>query len=115
MRKFLICPGNTEYELTPLSYDEFVKLNLWTGGSDLAYAAWLRANNLHELDSFRAEVINNGIIELRDGTREFVFDPTGMRTFVPYAEVRAASFKSQEFRNNLNSQLPDPHETNTEG
>jgi hypothetical protein len=108
MRKFLVTADGNEYELSPLTQEEFTKINLWCGGDDMAFDAWLRANRLHELDSFRSEVLQQSVIEMRNETVDLLFDPSG-ENFIPYSEVRAQSISSQTFQNKLNQQLRDAY------
>lgn len=41
MRKFLRFADGEVVELSPLSYLEFLALDLWCGSSDLAYQDWM--------------------------------------------------------------------------
>lgn len=67
MRKFFVI-GSEEYELTPLTFEEFEKLDRWTGANDLAYQQFLRHNHFHELTDFNDETRREGRLELREGT-----------------------------------------------
>ncbi len=46
MRKFLVFPDRTTYELSPITFEEFVKTELWLNSTE-EYGAFLRLNNLH--------------------------------------------------------------------
>jgi hypothetical protein len=52
MRKFLVFPGGVEYELPPLSFEEFDKLGLWSGCNDVAYDQFCRFNSFVNIDRF---------------------------------------------------------------
>jgi len=50
MRKFLDFVDGHSWELSPLSYDEFERLDKWSGSSDISFSQWKRHNNFYELD-----------------------------------------------------------------
>lgn len=52
MKKFLVYPDGTRYELAPITEEEYRHSDLWTGGSDIAYNAMCRRNGWHNIDSF---------------------------------------------------------------
>jgi len=75
MRKMLCWPDGTSEEITPLTYAEFVKLELWSGASDMAYAAWLRHNKLHEISSFDIDALNGNGDDSKRAWLEIRLDP----------------------------------------
>jgi hypothetical protein len=58
MRKFLVFPDGHEYELSPLTFDEFTALDRWVGGNDIAFREFLSHNKFHEIDDFDQKIIN---------------------------------------------------------
>ncbi len=72
MRKFLTI-GDRVYELSPLNYSEFMILNYWHGGSDMAFNEWLRHNDLHEASSFNAEALAQAKLHVEFSAKVFNF------------------------------------------
>lgn len=90
MRKYIVWEDGHKRELTPLSFKEFMVLDLWTGGSDLAWSAWLHKNNFHEADSFNDEALDEGKFVITDEPLEFsklLFSVDGER-WQPYEDVK---------------------------
>lgn len=80
MRKILtLLPEKTRYELSPLSYDEFLKFDKWFGGSDIAFASWKRHHGFSEIEDFREEVLEPGLytITFEPGDTPLEFDVDG--------------------------------------
>jgi hypothetical protein len=77
MRKYIKFSDNTMHELSSLTYDEFISLDLWTGASDIAFASWLSHNKLSELDSFNDETKSDSVIVVEIAHRSFEFNPSG--------------------------------------
>ena len=74
--KLLFLDGDIKV-LTPLSYEGFTRINLWSGASDTAYNAFLLKNNLHELKSFTKEALLSADIEFVEEPITLKFDPEG--------------------------------------
>lgn len=66
MKKYLILADGEKFELSPLTYDEFLIACEWNGGSDTAYAAFLRQNKYREVDDFREEALEGAKVILED-------------------------------------------------
>lgn len=80
MRKFITFKGGIKVELSPLSYKEFMALDLWSGGSDMAYAAWLRKNDYEDVNDYSLESLQDATfsIELTPISKDrMLFDPEG--------------------------------------
>ena len=75
MRKFLVFPDSTCAELSPFTYEEFVKLDRWSGLSDTAFSRWMRHNGFHEMDQFNEEIVKAARIELVAGEPTFEWFP----------------------------------------
>ncbi len=81
MRKFIVWPDGVKHlgippgmrdELSPLTFDEFDKLDRWTGSNDLAFDQFLRHNNFREIgddatSSYNEAALRAGIIVLEPG------------------------------------------------
>jgi hypothetical protein len=70
VRKILLfndieCPGEGA-ELSPLTLEEFTKLDKWAGTNDLAYREFLKHNRFHELESFTSETMNAASLVIWD-------------------------------------------------
>ena len=72
MRKFLLFNDGMEVELTPLTYDEFMQLDHWSGGSDGSFNKFLRDNNYRELDEFDDDALKTAKIVFKKGEQEFI-------------------------------------------
>lgn len=70
MRKFLVFPDGGEFELTPLTYKEFVQIDRYVGGSDIAWVHFLRVNGFHDLDDFDEEGVKK--MEFKNGRWELI-------------------------------------------
>ena len=57
MRKFLKFDDGELVELSPINYKEFMAIDLWYGGSDLAYNAWLHKNGYKDPLDYREEAL----------------------------------------------------------
>jgi hypothetical protein len=77
MQKFIKFIDNTQYEISPLSYAEFMSLNLWNGASDIAFKQWLNHNNLIEVDDFNADALEQAVILINLTTRKYEVNPKG--------------------------------------
>jgi len=68
MRKILVFKDKTEYELTPLTFNEFEKYGKWTSANDVAFSQFLRHNKFHDLEDFSEGLeLMQAKIELREG------------------------------------------------
>ena len=74
MRKFIVFADGTKNELSPLTYNEFMNLELWTGASDMAFDMWKRKNDLHEIDDFWDHVVEAAHIEIELTVRDYLFN-----------------------------------------
>lgn len=97
MRKFIRFADGVTVELSPLSYHEFMALDLWSGGSDTAYAAWLRKNGYVEVSDYCEEALADATfsIELTPVSNDqLLFDPEGdgnWRNFIMLAVPKPMS------------------------
>lgn len=57
MRKFIKFDDGEIVELSPITYKEFMAIDIWNGGSDIAYDEWLRKNGYVEADQYRIEAL----------------------------------------------------------
>ncbi len=57
IRKFLVYADGERYELSPITYDEFIlcKDLYKEGGSDIEFSKFLRDHEYHELSDFHFE------------------------------------------------------------
>jgi hypothetical protein len=67
MRKFLVAPDGTKYELPPITFEEFEVLDLWQSDQGQTWDQWLRLNNFHEADSFDIEFLIEAILVIEAG------------------------------------------------
>jgi len=81
MRKFIFWPDGVKRlgippgardELSPLTFDEFSKLDRWVGTDDLAFGQFLRHNNFREIEDdalypYNDAALRAGIIVLEPG------------------------------------------------
>lgn len=71
MRKILCFPPDEHSidrrELSPLTYEEFVKLDRWFGGSDIAFLAFKRHNRFSELSDFNDDALAMAVLKLVPG------------------------------------------------
>jgi hypothetical protein len=83
MLKQLVMPAHQEFgpaetvRLTPITYREFTKLDLWFGASDMAYAEFLRHNKLADLADYNEEVLAIAQLVVTAGDYHLEFNPTG--------------------------------------
>lgn len=77
MRKYLVWPDGHELQITPLSFEEWKALGLWTSADDTSWKSWLYKNNLHEIDSFNDEALDEARFVVRTGYNVLVFNPSG--------------------------------------
>lgn len=77
MQKFLVFKDEQRHEISPLSYREFMALDLWGCASDMAFAAWLRHNRLVEIEDFTHEALAESDIEVHLTSRQYEVNPTG--------------------------------------
>lgn len=90
MRKYIVWEDGDKRELTPISFKEFMALDLWSGGSDLAWDAWLYKNNFCEADSFEDEALDIGKFVIADEPLDFskiLFSLDG-ETWQSYGELQ---------------------------
>lgn len=64
MKKELIFSDGKRFTLSPLTYDEFVKLNLWDGGSDSAWNRWCWHNGYVQLGDYKPEYLRTARIKI---------------------------------------------------
>lgn len=64
MRKFLDLSDGETVELPPLTYHEFVALDRWIGGSDMAYEQWLSKNGYIDPDCYCVETLYGARLRL---------------------------------------------------
>jgi len=64
MRKFLCFKDGSEVELPPISYHEFLAIDLWVGSSDSEYSKWLSHNGYEEAEDYKDEVLNEASIRI---------------------------------------------------
>lgn len=74
MRKFLVWPDGHKKELTPLTYEEFNVLNLWSGSNDMAWKQWLYKNGYSEVDEFTVEALYEARFVLEPGDPSLLFN-----------------------------------------
>jgi hypothetical protein len=76
MRKFLDFEDGGFWELSPLSFEEFDRLNKWSGSPDIAFGIWLRHNKFYELDQLSkyAEPPAKPGIRIEEGEPEINWD-----------------------------------------
>lgn len=48
----LVYESGNRFTINQLPYKEWIKYAKWEGASDIAYADWLRKNNLHDIRDF---------------------------------------------------------------
>jgi len=79
MRKYIkFTDDGHRHELSPLTYAEFMSLDLWgDGSSDMAFAQWLRHNKLREIDDFNEEALSDSVIVIEFTQRDYEFNPSG--------------------------------------
>jgi hypothetical protein len=83
MRKFIVFADDanlgpaSRHEITPINYIEFMALDLWSGASDMAFAAFLRKNNLVEVDDFNDESLKNSSLAIEFTNRSYLVNPSG--------------------------------------
>lgn len=90
MRKFLVFDNGTEVELSPLSYREFMALDMWSGSSDMAYEEWVAHNNYATADEYSAETLASSAFRVTlepVDLRQFEFDPNGSGNWSPHFEL----------------------------
>ena len=76
--RVLVGADGSRHDLSPLTYDEFLALDLWQGGSDTAFEQWLRHNKFQEVRDFREEFRETAKIEtVTVPDRDFEFNPSG--------------------------------------
>lgn len=63
--------------LTPIFYQEFMALDLWSGASDMAYAEFLRHNELADPADYDEEVLKISYFILTEGEYHLEFNPSG--------------------------------------
>lgn len=57
----------TRYKLPDVDYETYVANFPWTGSSDMAYAAYLRSKNMHQVQDFREEALTGArLIVVKD-------------------------------------------------
>jgi hypothetical protein len=66
MKKFLVFNDGHKYELSPISYDEFMFMDNWRGTSDTAFDKFLKMFNWRELEDFNEDALKEARIELVD-------------------------------------------------
>lgn len=59
MRKFIKFADGQLVELSPLTYKEFMAIDLWCNASDTAYAAWLGYNKYVEATDYTEEALRS--------------------------------------------------------
>ncbi|GGD87320.1 hypothetical protein GCM10011390_02540 [Aureimonas endophytica] len=72
--------------LPPLTFDEFIALDMWSGSSDAAYAAWLRANVFTDPRDLSDETLatHHLVLVRHEGDpEEWLFDPDGADKWWP--------------------------------
>jgi len=93
MRKLLTLSSGRVVEVSPLTYGEWMALDLWSGASDMEFEAWLRANKLDDPNDFVEEMFDEGAsFALAFEEREplyFRLEPGG--EWLPYSLARAHS------------------------
>lgn len=77
MQKFLIFKDGQRYEISPVDYREFMALDLWQGASDMAFVAWLRHNQLVQIEDFTDEALAESDIEIHLTFRQYDVNPSG--------------------------------------
>lgn len=85
MRKFIQFADGSRRELSPLTFEEFIYLEMWTYVSDTAWGQWKRKNDFVELEDFNEETLAeaNWII-LEAGEPTILFDPSGQEDWRPF-------------------------------
>lgn len=88
MRKFLKFADGTQVELSPLTYAEFMALDLWVGASDSAYTMWLYHNKLKEAQDYRDDSLLSAefVLDFSEVSKELEFFVDDC--WQPYSEVR---------------------------
>ena len=116
MRKRLISTDGSEYILPPISYTEFMVLDLWSGDSNMAYATWLSKNDFHEADSFNEEFLQTTALILDYVPSQSIiwFNPSGDgETWIKYdLEMMNTTCAAQH--KNGNARLWHEHKNNGE-
>jgi hypothetical protein len=76
MRKYLDFEDDISWELSPLTYQEFERLGMWSGASDICFGEWLRHNGYHELEQLspHSEPKDKPGIRLEPGEPEIKWD-----------------------------------------
>ena len=80
MRKFIRFSDGVVVQLSPISYYEFMALDLWTGASDTAYAAWLHKNGYVEVSDYCEEALADATLSIEltpVSNDQLLFDPDG--------------------------------------
>jgi hypothetical protein len=82
MRKFIqfTDQGGLRHELSPLTHEEFMSLDLYNEASDSAWELWLRHNDLVEIDRFRRDALPDSVIVVEFTQRDYEFNPSGDRS-----------------------------------
>jgi hypothetical protein len=66
MKKFLVFNDGQRFELSPITYDEFIFMDKWKGTSDTAFDKLLKLFNWRELEDFNEDALKEAYIELID-------------------------------------------------
>lgn len=83
MRKFLVWADGDRRELTPLTFEEFVSLGLYTGDDEHCYKVWLFKNELHDPSDLTEDALVKARLEFDNTTaRGYLFDATGQDRWV---------------------------------
>ena len=61
MRKYVKLADGQELNISPITYQEFMILNLWTGASDMAWEAFLRRNGFEDPRDYRDETLKGSV------------------------------------------------------
>lgn len=59
MGKYLVFSDGEAVQLSPITCNEFMAIDLWYGASDMAFDAWLRKNKLSEARDFNEEALSS--------------------------------------------------------
>jgi hypothetical protein len=76
--RVIVGADGSRHDLSPLTYEEFLSVNMWQGMSDVAFDQWLRHNNFQEVCEFREEFRKTAHIEtIIVNDRPIEFNPSG--------------------------------------